>query len=358
MKNKIQNIEVCFLMYFIMISSVIGIGLNNSVIIAKTDAYLIPIIGSLLGIIPLFFIIKIINYKENLDVFSKIKILFDSKIGNLINIILILFVTFFMTCTYWNLINFINSQYLIDTPKSIIFLIITFVILYTINKDFEVFGRTVIIIFFIDLSLFLLSLLGLIKEIDLNNLLPFLEHGIKNPLIASFSYVSTTILPVFLITLIPKGTLTKKNKLTKHLIITYVVTNIIIFLIFGIVISVFGYEMTYLYQYPTFNVQKKILLTTVFSRIEIILSMQWLFNLMSTITFSLFFINKGIKNVFKIKNKKLFLLINFMLLLITNIIFQNNTDARHFATYIYPYVLAIGFIIIPFVIFIKIKKTN
>ena len=52
MKSQIKNLEINILMWFIMCAGVIGIAFNGYIHIAKNDAWIAPIIGMIVGIIP------------------------------------------------------------------------------------------------------------------------------------------------------------------------------------------------------------------------------------------------------------------------------------------------------------------
>ena len=54
MKSQIKNLEINVLMWFIMCAGVMGIAFNGYIQIAKNDAWIAPIIGMIVGVIPLW----------------------------------------------------------------------------------------------------------------------------------------------------------------------------------------------------------------------------------------------------------------------------------------------------------------
>ena len=59
--NEISCFEYGILIYFIIRSMSLGISINSYIHIGGVDGYLSPIIGMIIGIIPLYIFLKIFN---------------------------------------------------------------------------------------------------------------------------------------------------------------------------------------------------------------------------------------------------------------------------------------------------------
>lgn len=358
--KKLSTLQYCSLEYFLILSN--NVGLTTYILFnnAKQDSLMSIILGTILGLIPLSIYLKIINAKPELNIFEKIEDTF--KTGKIINLILTLGIAFLIAINYNNLINFISSQYLSKTPQIIISLSFLPAIIYILNKGTTVIGRTIFILLIISLLLLLLTILGLIWQIRIENIFPILENGIKNPLICSLIYVTFNTTPLFLLTVIPKNDILDKEKLNKRIIITYFLGNLVVLIIFFLTLSVLGANLANLYQYPEYDVLKKISLIGFIERTESIISLRWTFYVFTVTILGILFITKYIKHTLKIKNektnKKITLIISTIIVLWGKFIFQENIKFNKFTYKKLPIISTILLILIPILISKNVKNKS
>ena len=355
--KKLSTLQFCAIEYFLILANNIGLTTYTLFHYAKQDSPLSIILGSILGIIPLTIYLKIINTNPELNIFEKIEYKFK-KTGKIINIILIISIAFFTSINYNNLINFVSSQYLSKTPQIIIALSFLPAIIYILNKETTIIGRTIFILLLICTSLLLLTIIGLIWQIKIENILPILENGIKKPIICSLIYVSYNITPLFLLTIIPKNEIIDKEKFNKRAIITYILGNLTTLIICFLTLSVLGINLTNLYKYPEYDVLKKVSLIGFIERTESTLSLKWIFYIFTLTILGILFITKYIKHTLKITNektnKKLTSIISLIIVLWGKYIFQNNNKFNTITYKTLPIILSITLILIPFIISKKV----
>ena len=358
--KKLSTLQYCSLEYFLILSN--NVGLTTYILFnnAKQDSLISIILGTILGLIPLSIYLKIINAKPELNIFEKIEDTF--KTGKIINLILTLGIAFLIAINYNNLINFISSQYLSKTPQIIISLSFLPAIIYILNKGTTVIGRTIFILLIISLLLLLLTILGLIWQIRIENIFPILENGIKNPLLCSLIYVTFNTTPLFLLTVIPKNDILDKEKLNKRIIITYFLGNLVVLIIFFLTLSVLGANLANLYQYPEYDVLKKISLIGFIERTESIISLRWTFYVFTVTILGILFITKYIKHTLKIKNektnKKITLIISTIIVLWGKFIFQESIKFNKFTYKKLPIISTILLILIPILISKNVKNKS
>ena len=356
--KKISTLQYCAIEYFLILAN--NVGLTTYILFnnAKQDGLISIILGTILGLIPLKIYLNIINTKPELNIFEKIEEKF--KNGKIINLILTLGISFLVAINYNNLIDFISSQYLSKTPQIIISLSFLPAIIYILNKGTTVIGRTVFILLTISLSLLLITILGLIWQIKIDNILPILENGIKNPLICSLIYVTFNTTPLFLLTIIPKNEISDKEKLNKRITITYIISNLIVLIIFFLTLSVLGTNLANLYQYPEYDVLKKISLIGFIERTESIISLRWTFYVFTVTIMGIIFITKYIKHTFKIKNektnKKITLIVSTIIVLWGKFMFPKISEFNQFIYKKLPIFASIIMILIPYIIYKKKTK--
>ena len=313
--RKISNFEFATINYFLTRAFLIGFTFNTLLRIIRQDSWIIPLISIMPALILIYLINYIINYEPDLNISEKIIKLFNKKIGIIILSILTIFICILSTLNYLNLNNFIQSQFLSRTPLifiSVMFMISTF---YILHKGINTMTRTSNILFYFGFVLLILSFLGLLPVLKIDNLKPFLTYSPINYINGLNSFYVFNILPMFLLTIIPKNKITNP-KIKKFLIVSYIVSAISIFLIIFQTISTFGYELSVLYEYAEFFALKHVILIELASRIESILVIQLILDIFIFNVFSIYFIGNSIKTIINIKKNTIVYLILCSLIII------------------------------------------
>ncbi len=358
--KKLSSLQFCAIEYFLILANNVGLTTYILFNYAAQDGLISIILGTIIGFIPLTIYIKIINTKPELNIFEKIEDMF--KNSKIINLILVIGIAFLTATNYNNLIDFISSQYLSKTPQIVIALSFLPAIIYILTKGTTIIGRTIFILLIISISLVFLTIIGLIWQIKINNIFPILENGIKNPIICSLIYVIYNITPLFLLTAIPKNDILDKEKLNKRIIITYIIANAIVLIIFFLTLSVLGANLANLYQYPEYDVLKKISLIGFIERTESIISLRWTFYVFTVTIMGILFIYKYLKHILKIKNektnKKIITIISTIIVLWGKFIFQESSKFNKFTYTKLPILVFIIMILIPFIIIKKVKNKS
>lgn len=361
MKSQIKNLEINILMWFIMCAGVIGIAFNGYIHISKNDAWLAPIIGMFLGIIPLFIFIKIMSYKDKNNINDTLKEKWG-LFGKIISIFLALFVAFYVMVNFYNLNNFISSEYLYSTPKFFIAIMFGIPIIYALMYELNIISRSIMIFGYVAIFLFLAGLVGLAFQTDPHNIMPILYNSFFPIFKAGIYDVCYTVLPLFLITIIPKDYIRNKEHFNKRVFITYFLSSICICIMTYVVLASFGIELSLLYQYPMYNILKRITLLSVFDRIESIIAIMWILFIYVTCTIGCYYIKKTFFQVTNLKynnfNRFIIFSLIIIILFLGIVIFPNSTFVNNMLLTTYPILSTIFFFIIPIFILITIKKSK
>lgn len=332
-------------MIIILFTTTYGEGIYVIIKGSGVDSY-ISIILSIIFSLPLLYIFnKIFNYEPSLNIFEKNKKLFKNPI--IPNTIIILFATLISAIQMFNLTNFLVSQFLSETNPLIISSIFTILIIYLITQDLSCLTKISTIFLGINLLLFLISIIGLIPQVKLNNLLPFLEKGVTTPIISSIKLFLINISPLFFVLIIPKNKII--NYKNKHLYLSYITYILLSLTMIILTIGTLGINLSKLYQYPEYIVLRRINFMNFLTRIENLLFTEWIFGLFTLMSFSTFTIKTKLN--FKYSN----IIIPIIILITSSLCFKSLTVFNEFMYYIYPYI-SIIFIIYIIILYIKIKK--
>lgn len=330
-KNKLDNFDVGTLNYFITRAFLTGFLFNALLILIKQDSWIIPLIGIVIGIIFSFFVIYIFNYKPSLTFPEKITDLFNKKIGTVLVFIFCIFCFFMCTLTYLNINNFIHGQFLSKTPTLAIAIVCIIAIYYILTKGLNVISKTGNILFYIAMILFVISFIGLLPFMQIENLKPFLNNKPINYLESLNCFYAFNIVPMIFLTILPKDKI-NNPKLKKTLIISFSLSAFTMFTVIFSTLASFGYELTSLYKYPEFHVLKNISLMGLQARIESILIIQCIFDFFMFVVLTIYFIANSIKSTTKIKNiNSLYLVLCIILVILTNYLSKYNVFLDDFS---------------------------
>lgn len=338
----------CSSFYGVFSSYILHESLNSSIISI--------LIGFILSLIISKLILKLFNTNTNLSYSKKIKKIY-SKFSIIIIILSILCSLFGYILLTYRLTTFLSNQYLVETPKYIILLLIILTTYYISSKGIETTIRVSTICFYISTIIFLFDFFSLVNQINFQNYLPIINVSIKKIIITAFIfslYFSITTTQIYAI---KKDQISDKEKFNKYFYIMITISFIIIFLSTSTIIGVSGISIINLYDYPVYSTLKRIKLFSFLDSIENISIMSWIFYIINASSMFLLFIFNTLKNTFNLNNTKsnvfniIIVLIAFS---IPNFIFLKN---NYNESYEYIYLpLIIELIVLLIVIFSLIKN--
>jgi len=358
MKNKISNLEFSIFTFFIMRSCLLGITSHSMLSIANQDAWISMIIGTIVGFIPILLIIYIMNYKPDLNILEKNKVLFGNLFGTIINTILTGLFLSMSLIIFYNLNIFIVSQYLNKTPLMVVAIVFFITLLYISLKGLKVIARTFLMLFYTTIILYITTSIGLFSIFSFDNLKPFFEADTNSLIYSAFVYLSYTILPVFLLTMIPKNNIKNNKQLPKYLIITYLIANLSLINVFTLTIGVLGINLSKIFEYPEFHVLESISFLGVKSRFDSIVAMHWIFDMLCFISLSLYFLKEYIKSTLKFNNNFVICTIGLLLITIPQKYIWNITLLDNLSKNLFPIIISIIIGITILLLSLLIKKST
>ena len=355
--KKISSLEYNTLIWFLTRATFIEITAELLLNKAHQDSWISILLGIIIGIIPFILYTYLKNKYPDKSILTVNKEM--GKLGTFLNIILIAGTFIFALCSLWIVTNFIDSQYLYKTPKFMIIIIIILPVIYAITKDFHIFSKVSLIMFFTSLFFIIIILTGLVGNVNIDNIKPILNNSPNNILYGTFCFIGFNILPLFLLNLIPKEKI--NNYKIRNSFIFYLISALSLLNVMFLTISIFGIHLSELYNYPSFHLLKRVSVLDIIDRVESILSLEWFLALFVQIMITLYFIKEAIKITFKPKEKTNNIIITIVCLILATlsyIIFQTKgTEIAYFKN-ILIYLLYFVYLIIPLIIFIKsLKKT-
>ena len=299
--QKIYGTGIAMLIANLLFAPFFGFGTYMIYQESANDSYIAVIIGIILSILPLTMLLFINKYSESKSIIDLNVNLFGKIFGNVLNVVLNLTYFFCAVIVFYNISNFFSLNYLQDTQKIYIDILILLAISYGASKNSAVISRMSQIIFFINIIFFFVCQIGIFKEYQIDRIYPILQNGINPVIKSSLKYFICLSFPIFLVTIIPNYEIHKDSKNNLKISIFY-------FLMQLCVLSI---------------------LFEIIERIEDTLSLQFLFSMFVFMVMCLHFIIRSLKKVFKNnQSENLFpLILCFLILIISKYLFKNVTES-------------------------------
>lgn len=362
--DKISLFQFMVILSLICNSLFVGYGIIIVFDTSIRDTWIIPILGLVIGIIPILMFIYIMNYRPDKNIFDKNKYLFGNIIGTILNTIITLFILLTVTFVIWSLCSFTITMYLSKTPEFVIALMFISVAIYAIYKGIETIARTSEMLFYLVILVVIFSAIFLFPSLNLKEMKPFFENGYKPIVYTTLLYLSYFFAPIIMMTVIPKDDIVENQKFSKYIFIGYCISSLIMIIIFFVIPMIMTPMLAIIYRFPAYYVLRKISIGGAINNLENFLSLHWIINQFALIVMGLYFIKEYFKNMFKVKQEKtniIFISIIGLIIifLIQNPILPSAIIFLNFMKQIFPLLFGgIFFISIISCIMIRVKKNN
>jgi len=343
--NKLSSFQLAILGMMMGNGLFVGYGIIIMITLSKQDAWLTLLMATILGIIPILLIILTINYLPDKNIFEKTKVLFGKIGGTIVNTILMLIILTILLLILWTTIYFSLTQYLTKVPYLFVGIVYSLTAAYAVTKGIETIVRTNQISFFIAILLITFIWTGLYPNFQLEQIKPIMANGIK-PLIGdALIALSYAFPPLLTLLVIPKNDIINNKKYIPSLIVGFLLSLILMAVTFLLIVGVITVDLAQLFRYPAYFTQYKIDIAGFLQGVENFLSFHWILNDFVTIMMTLYFVNRYIKDTFKVKQEKTMNIITLVLIIIatyvSGIIFKNSDMGVEFMKTKFPYYIAL-----------------
>lgn len=334
-KNNLTSIGFACMICFPILSIFSGIGTYNVIRTSEVDSYISVIIAFLIGLLGLGLFFLIFNYRTDLNILDKNKVLFGNILGTILNYLIGIGFLAIGVILLYNISNFAISQFLAETPLLVFMLLIGIILIYNVSLGIENISRVSIVFLAIICFLTLISTAGILSHFEMSNIKPVLEFGMKKPIQGGLSLLLTDVVPIFMLLIVEKDKVEKKEKLKKYLIFFYCLAFLFVFLAILLTVGSLGIHLSKLYQYPEYTVLKKISLFNFIERIENFIYIKWILSSFISLSLIIYYVKNTIR---KKSNWIVSSLIMIILITVALTIFRNNTIFYQVIYFIFPYI--------------------
>lgn len=314
------------------------------------------IIGFILSLIIIKGFLILFNRFTDKTFVGKVKLLFG-KFSIVLNTLFILFAFSMYIYLTYRLTAFLSSQYLIETPKYYMHLLIIFTTFYMASKDIEALARVSTISLFLAVFIFLSIFFSLLGSVEFSNYLPFFTVSFVNILESSIVFAIYFSAPVIFVTAIKKDQIVDKEKFNKTFYLMLTLSIVMFLLAGGTTLGILGIKLTNLFEYPLYSVLKKISLFSFIDSIENVSILLWVLYVINSTSMILYSIISAAKETYNAKKGTLIIIILFLLsYIIPKAFLMENTYAENIEYTYIPLISYIAMIVLVIIVLIFSKK--
>ncbi|WEG17969.1 endospore germination permease [Alkalihalophilus pseudofirmus] len=335
--------------------------INAPSIIAKQsgkDAWISSIIALILGLLLVLFYSYLGNKLGETSIFDYIKLVFGKVIGVIISLLLCIYFFILSSILLRQLGDFLITHIIPETPLTAIFSLFLFIIVMAVRLGLETISRASEVFLPIVLLFIILFMIALTPEIELTQIQPILDEGIRPVLLASMTFLSIPYLQlVAFLTIIPN--VDRKKKISTGFILGTLIGGIVLIIGTTLCLLVIGANQTDYYRYPYFYLAQKISIGDIIERLEVFISLLWFVTIFFKLSILFYATTIGISQTFNLKEyRPIVLPLALILLIIALNISPNINYFTHFhERYLLPYALSFGLLLPLLLLFVdKIKR--
>lgn len=320
----------------------------------RNNTIISMIIGFIIGFFIIMVYLKYFDKYKDKNLCERNKMTFG-KASIIVNIIFIIITFIFYVFLTYRLTSFLSSQYLVETKKIFLQLLLVCTTVYIAYKGTETIGRVSLVTLFISIFLFLFDIFSLVEYIRFDNFLPIYNSSIKDIIVSSLFFAVFFSMPTVYATNIKKDQIVDKDKYNLYFYSYYSISFIPLLLAVITTILIYGNNLVAIFDYPLYSVLKRIQLFSFIESIENVSMILWMIYIVNSGAIMFYSTISLVKGTFKIKNEKYVYIVLLIFAIIIPQLFLINNNFEETKNYLYM-VLTLNVILFLFILIGVIKR--
>lgn len=356
---KITNHQLFALTASFVCGSSILVASTSAAGLARQDSWISMLLSLAIGLLEVGLICFLWSHYPGMTYVEMIKRIFGKWIGSVIAAGFVFFCLLSTSQIMWYLGNFMTIQVMPETPVYFINMIFLTAAVAALLYGLEAIARSYEIFIQFVSVLFILSIVLVLKNARIENLLPIFEKGVTPVLKGALFLASFLIFPAAILLMIFPTNSDNTMKAKDSFIKGYLWGELLVFISIVVTIAVLGSTITAASQYPVFILAKEINLGTVFTRLEFIVAAIWIVTLLSRVILYFYAGLIGLAQLLGLNdNKKVILPLALIILVISGFTFKDVIYQSDWDTFVWPPFAATFGLVLPTVMVVGfyIKK--
>ncbi|MCQ1530444.1 GerAB/ArcD/ProY family transporter [Lutispora saccharofermentans] len=315
--------------------------------IARHDAWISAIGAMLFGLLIIWMNTYLGGLYPGKTYVEVIQLLLGKWIGGFIAACFIMMCFIGAPQFIWYVGDFFTTQYMQETSLYIINILFSSVVVIALLYGIETIARASEIFFYGIVIMFILSMLLVSPNIDINNILPVLERGITPVLRGSLPMLAFTVLPTIILNMVYPVNVKDIRNAKKSIFVGYMIGMSISFISVLMCNLVMGSTITASSRFPVFLLTKEINVGVIFTRLEALIVIVWLFTIFNNTVFYFHAGALGLAQLLKLKDyKSIVLPLGLIMSVFSGFVYKDVIYESKWDTEVwFPYIASFGLIL-------------
>jgi len=328
------------------------------------DAWIGATIGVLLSLLLVKLFVTLGNQTPNKSFIEANKKILGKYFG-LLTSLGFLTLTFFSAGELLYFIgSFMQTEIMPETPTLSFAVLFTIIIVFASYLGIEVFARSAEILFPIFMFIFIVFMICISPQINIENIQPFFETRTKPLLMSTLSFMSIFSFPLVVLLMVFPSSVNVQKSAQKGFYIGTLIGGVVLIIIIALSTLVIGPTNTSIETFPSYALAQRISIGNFFERIEIVMAIMWIISIYIR-TFIYFYATViGLGHLLNIKDPKPFILpLGMCMIALAQIAHPNIVHSNNYNQKIWPLYSAVFTVLLAALLLIiakirKIKKAQ
>ncbi|SFL14886.1 spore germination protein KB [Paenibacillus sp. 1_12] len=344
-KEQISSAQMAIIMYQTILGTAILLMPSVTTSLAGRDMWLTPILGSICGFVMVWVTYRLHQYYPNQSFFGFLESVLGTYTSKIIGFLFLLFNLHILGATVRDYSEFIIGNFFKKTPLVIVAASMVLVCAFAVRAGIEVIARSIQLFLPVVLLLLLLTIIFIIPEMKVTNLLPFLEKGVVPPIKGSIVVQGWFCQFILISYLYPSLKDPQKALKWAHISVaavafTMIIMNLAILMLMG--------QLAGRIIYPVLFASRYIMLADFFEHVEAMIMMIWVLGTFSKLSFFYYTFAVGAAEWLKLDSyRSIVLPLGFLITVMSIWVSSNLQELAHFISTSGTFYILTGFVALP-----------
>jgi len=320
---------------------------SSATSLAKQDAWISVIVAMMVGLIVIWINTYLGGLYPDKTYVEIIQLLLGKWLGGFVaaNFILMCFIG--APEFIWYVGDFFTINYFSNTSPYIINILFSISVVIALLYGIEVIARASEVFYYVIVVMYILSMLFVAPNMEINNIFPVLEGGVIPVLKGSLPLLSFTVFPIILLNMIYPVNVRDIKDAKKSIFKGFLVGMLIIFVSVLMCNLVMGSTITADSRYPVFLLTKEIDVGIILARLEALIVVVWLLTIFNNTVFYFYAGILGLAQLLKLKDhKKIVLPLGLIMIILSDFIYEDVMYEIKWDTEVWiPYIASFGLVL-------------
>ncbi|NOU69288.1 GerAB/ArcD/ProY family transporter [Paenibacillus sp. LMG 31461] len=313
---------------------------------AKQDAWISGVLNIVMGFLLVWLYKQIAKQHPGCSLFQINERVFGTWIGKVVTLLIVFSVLLFCSQVLYYFGSFIITQMMPTTPIEAIHILLIIYIMMGAKLGIVVLARTSEIFFPWVVLLFLVFMVLIIPQMQLNKILPIGEATFLPLFRSGFNICTYSALQTFTVFSMLVHKVSPIQKAYKAYYIGTTIAGVMLLLLIVTSILVLGPDNTAKQIFPSYELAQRIEIGKFLQRIEVIIAFLWLISIFFKMSMFFYVTIQGISFIFKMPNYKILIFpVGIIITVLSFIVYPNMNYQQQWDEHTWPpYAILIGLV--------------